>query len=90
MSAEFAKYCLRILQIYGSQGMPSCGMTDAARIGQNGRADTVTMGGSETFIAPGTPVWEMPVAAVHRIAPGGHSKSPRNMRQYFQNKKGQK
>ncbi|HNQ31601.1 MAG TPA: hypothetical protein PKG71_02915 [Candidatus Woesebacteria bacterium] len=84
MGNQEAKHRLRILQIYGSEGMPSCGMTDAARIGQDGNAHNATMGGSETYIAPGTPVWEMPTAVVHRIAPGGHSKSPRNMRKFLQ------
>jgi hypothetical protein len=71
---------LRILQQFGSKGMPSCGLTDAGRIGQDGNTQTIYVGGSTTNIAPDTPKWEMPVSVVHSLTPDRHSKSPRNMR----------
>lgn len=78
MSKE-GKLRLNILSQFGSQGMPSCGQTDAGRIGQDGNAETIYVGGSTTNIAPGTPKWEMPVSIVHSATPDNHSKSPRNM-----------
>ena len=75
------EYKLRILETCGSQGLPSCGETDAGKIGQ-GEGGTVYIGGSYEKISPGTPRWLFPIFLLHLYTPERLSKSPRNMERH--------
>ncbi len=86
MEKETGKRRLRILQVFGSSGMPSCGVTDAARLGQDGEADTVYFGDSSEHIEPGTPLYCFPIWLFYRYTPWQLSKSPRNMQKFFEKK----
>ncbi|OGK62402.1 hypothetical protein A2334_02740 [Candidatus Roizmanbacteria bacterium RIFOXYB2_FULL_38_10] len=76
---------IRILEVFGSDGLPSCGMTDAGRLGQ-GEGKTEYIGGSKEEIPPGTPRWMLPFALLHRYIPDKMPKSPRNMERYLAKK----
>ena len=79
---EGKRFQMRILQTYGSSGMPSCGMTDAGALGQ-GENDTCYIGGrSDVTIIPNTPLCKIPIFIQHELIPTDISKSPRNMQRY--------
>jgi hypothetical protein len=73
---------LRIISVYGSDGMPSCGKTDANRLGQNGDGDNDHVGGTSEEVKPGTPFWMLPFALLHKFLPDRPSKSLRNMQKW--------
>jgi len=79
--SEVGKTKIRIIEVYGSMGLPSCGMTDAASLGQ-GVKKTEYIGGCDEEIMPGTPRWMFPIFLLYRWIPGNLSKSPRNMRNF--------
>ncbi|MBI5123356.1 hypothetical protein HZA75_05865 [Candidatus Roizmanbacteria bacterium] len=72
---------IRIIEVFGSRGLPSCGMTDAGSLGQ-GTSETEYIGGCKEEIKPGTPRWMFPISLLYRWIPGRLSKSPRNMQDF--------
>ena len=77
---------IKIIEVYGSQGLPSCGMTDAALLGQ-GEVTTEYIGGCEDYIKPGTPRWLFPFYLLYRFIPQKLPKSPRNMEKFLEKHK---
>jgi len=86
MVASNGERHIRILEVYGSRGLPSCGMTDAGSLGQ-GTSGTKYIGGCEEDIKPGTPRWMFPIFLLYRWIPEKLSKSPRNMEEFIKNHK---
>ena len=74
---------IRILEIFGSGGMPCCGITDAGKLGQGEDNQTFYIGRVGQEVDPGTMPWELELSIQHRLAPAGMSKSPRNMEHWL-------
>lgn len=67
----------RIIWVFGSKGLPSCGATDAKVLNSEG-SGTEYVGGVKEEIQPGTPFSFWPVALIQRFLPHRQPKSPRN------------
>jgi hypothetical protein len=83
---QIGRIMLNILSQFGSKGLPSCGRTDAGRIGQ-GTGGNEYIGGSEEEISEGTPIYNLPFWLLGRYLPDKLSKSPRNMEQFLKRKR---
>lgn len=75
---------MRILETFGSCGLPSCGVTDAAKIGQGVDGACAIGARSDVIIYPGTPQWKMPLRIQKELVPARISKSPRNMEKWLE------
>lgn len=42
---DVSDFWTRVVNIFGKKGMPSCGLSDAGRLGQDGNAPDVYLGG---------------------------------------------
>lgn len=74
---QINRILFRILTVAGSDGLPSCGGTDAGKIGQ-GEDRTTFLGGASMHIEPGTSPNNIPLHIQHRLVPDRLSKNPRN------------
>ncbi|MBI4973374.1 hypothetical protein HZC27_02060 [Candidatus Roizmanbacteria bacterium] len=75
-SKEIGERALKIIEVWGSCGMPSCG-------GAHNGQQVEFVGGATEEIQPGTPRWMFPFSLIHHFLPYRHSKTPRNMERHI-------
>ena len=74
----------RIIETCGSEGMPSCGRTDARRLGGGSNTETLNIGGTDYEIEPETPCSHWPFSLLGRLIPHKLPKSPRNFTRWLE------
>lgn len=72
-----------IIMTQGSRGLPSCGCTDARRLGGGENEDSIYIGGTDYRIEPGTPYSFWPFSLLGKLLSHRLPKSPRNYEKWL-------
>lgn len=75
----------RIIKAFGSEGFPSCGLTDAKNLGSGGNQCNTNIGGTDyEIIKPNTSYSFFPFSLLGKLLPHKLPKSPRNYQKFLE------